>query len=171
MKQILLISFLGLWSATVATFAATDVKATKPAEGTEEVTVITADKLTADYKQHFALFEGNVVVTDPQMQLTSEKMNVTFDANSKIKAIRAEGKVNIRQTDKVAKADIATYDLDSGKIVLAGKPRVMRGKDVLEGEVITMFRNESRMLVYPRARLVVYPEKGGAHDQFFGTSK
>jgi lipopolysaccharide export system protein LptA len=71
----------------------------------------------------------------------------------------------------VAKADVATYDLDSCKIVLAGKPRVMRGKDVLEGEVITMFRNESRILVYPRARLVVYPEKGGAHDQFFGPGK
>jgi len=143
----------------------------KKADGEEEVTIITSDKLTADYKQHFALFDGNVVVTDPQMQLTSEKLNVIFDSNNKIKAIRADGQVVIRQTDKVAKSDVATYDLDSGKIVLSGKPRVMRGKDVLEGEVITMFRNESRILVYPRARLVVYPEKGGARDQFFGTGK
>ena len=167
MKKIVIIGLTGLLFATAAARAAE----TKKTDGDEEVTVITSDKLTADYKQHFALFEGNVVVTDPQMQLTSEKLNVTFDANNKIKALRAEGKVNIRQTDKVAKADVATYDLDSGKVVLTGKPRVMRGQDVLEGEVITMFRNESRILVYPRARLVVYPEKGGAHDQFFGTSK
>lgn len=167
MKKVFVIGLLGVLLAGAAARAAE----TKKADGVEEVTVITADKLTADYKQHFALFEGNVVVTDPQLQLTSEKLNVTFDANNKVKALRADGKVNIRQTDKVARADVATYDLETGKIVLSGKPRVMRGKDVLEGEVITMFRNESRILVYPRARLVVYPEKGGAHDQFFGPGK
>lgn len=154
-----------------ATLACTAAKDTQKTEGEEEVTIITSDKLTADYKQHFAIFDGNVVVTDPQMQLTAEKLTVTFDANNKIKNIKADGKVNIRQADKVAKSDVASYDLDSGKIVLSGKPRVMRGKDILEGELITMFRNESRILVYPRARLVVYPEKGGARDQFFGTGK
>lgn len=170
MKRFLLGSLLGvLLAAGVA--GAANKPAVKPAEGDEEVTIITADKLTADYKQHYATFESNVVVTDPQMQLTSEKLTVTFDANNKIKSIKAEGKVNIRQTDKVAKADEAVYDIDSGKVVLSGKPRVMRGKDMLEGETITMFRNESRILVYPRARLVVYPEKGGAREQFFGPNK
>ena len=144
---------------------------TASADGAEEVTIITSDKLTADYKQHFALFEGNVVVTDPQMQLTSERLTVTFDANNKIKTLKADGKVNIRQTDKLAKAETATYDIESGKVVLSGKPRVMRGKDMLEGDEITMFRNESRILVHPRARLVVYPERGGAREQFFGTNK
>ncbi len=162
---------LGLMALALAAGGLRAADKTKAAEGEEEVTIITSDKLTADYKQHFATFEGNVVVTDPQMQLTSEKLTVTFDAGNKIKSIKAEGKVNIRQTDKLAKANEATYDLDSGKIVLSGKPCVMRGKDMLEGETITMFRNESRILVYPRARLVVYPEKGGARGQFFGTDK
>ena len=168
MKRLLTIGLAGLLLAATSAFAAADVK---KADGGEDVTVITSDKLTADYKQHFALFEGNVVVTDPQMQLTSEKMNVTFDNNNKIKFIKAEGKVNIRQDDRLAKADVGTYDLETGKIVLTGNPRVTRGKDVLEGEVITMFRNESRVLVYPRARLVIYPQKGGARDQFFGPGK
>jgi len=169
-KRLFVLGALGLLLAAGAAGAA-NKPAAKAAEGDEEVTIITADKLTADYKQHYALFEGNVVVTDPQMQLTSEKLTVTFDANNKIKSIKAEGKVNIRQTDKVAKADEAVYDIDSGKVVLSGKPRVMRGKDMLEGETITMFRNESRILVYPRARLVVYPEKGSAREQFLGPNK
>lgn len=167
MKKFYVCAMLGLLLAAGAGRAA-DKDSAKKADGDEEVTIITSDQLTADYKQHYALFDGNVVVTDPQMQLTSEKLTVTFDANNKIKSIKAEGKVNIRQTDKLAKADVATYDIESGKIVLSGKPRVMRGKDMLEGEVITMFRNESRILVYPRARLVVYPERGGAREQFFG---
>lgn len=161
---------LGLLLATGSVGAA-DKDAAKKTEGEEEVTIITSDKLTADYKQHYALFEGTVVVTDPQMQLTSDRLTVTFDANNKIKTLKADGKVNIRQTDKLAKADTATYDIDSGKVVLTGKPRVMRGKDMLEGDEITMFRNESRILVHPRARLVVYPERGGAREQFFGTNK
>jgi lipopolysaccharide export system protein LptA len=169
-KSFLSIGLLGLLLVAGLAGAAGKPEA-KPAEGDEEVTIITADKLTADYKQHYALFEGNVVVTDPQMQLTSDKLTVAFDANNKIKSIKAEGKVNIRQTDKVAKAEEAIYDIDSGKVVLSGKPRVMRGKDMLEGETITMFRNESRILVHPRARLVVYPEKGGAREQFFGPNK
>ena len=166
MKKFFIYGLFGLLLASGAAGAA-DKAAAKKEEAEEEVTIITADQLTADYKKHFAMFEGNVVVTDPQMQLTSEKLTVTFDNNNKIKSIKAEGKVNIRQTDKVAKAETATYDIESGKIVLAGKPRVMRGKDMLEGEEITMFRNESRILVHPRARLVVYPEKGGAREQFF----
>jgi len=166
-KKFYMLALLGLL-LTAGSGRAADKDTAKKAEGEEEVTIITSDQLTADYKQHYALFDGNVVVTDPQMQLTSEKLTVTFDANNKIKSIKAEGKVNIRQTDKLAKADLATYDIESGKIVLSGKPRVMRGKDMLEGEVITMFRNESRILVYPRARLVVYPERGGAREQFFG---
>ncbi len=171
MKKFYLYALLGLGLAAGGVYAADKKVAAKPAEAEEEVTIITSDQLTADYKQHFALFEGHVVVTDPQMQLTSEKLTLTFDTNNKIKTIKAEGKVNIRQTDKLAKSDVATYDIDSGKIVLSGKPRVMRGKDMLEGEIITMFRNESRILVHPRARLVVYPEKGGAREQFFGNEK
>ena len=167
MKKFYVCAMLGLLLAAGAGRAA-DKDTAKKADAEEEVTIITSDQLTADYKQHYALFDGHVVVTDPQMQLTSETLTVTFDANNKIKSIKAEGKVNIRQTDKLAKADVATYDIESGKIVLSGKPRVMRGKDMLEGEVITMFRNESRILVYPRARLVVYPERGGAREQFFG---
>ena len=167
MKMTYMCGLLGLLLVAGGARAA-DKDAAKKTEGDEEVTIITSDKLTADYKQHYALFDGNVVVTDPQMQLTAEKLTVSFDANNKIKSIKAEGKVNIRQTDKLAKAETATYDIDSGKVVLSGKPRVMRGKDMLEGEIITMFRNESRILVHPRARLVVYPERGGAREQFFG---
>ena len=170
MKKALLHSMLGLLLAAGVAGAACK-PAAQPAEAEEEVTIITADKLTADYKQRYALFEGNVVVTDPQMQLTADKLMVTIDANNKLKSIKAEGKVNIRQADKLAKAEEATYDIEAGKIVMTGKPRVMRGKDMLEGETITMFRNESRILVHPRARLVVYPEKGGAREQFFGPNK
>jgi lipopolysaccharide transport protein LptA len=133
-----------------------------------DVTVITAEKLTFDYKKHYALFENNVLVTDPEMQLAADQMMVLFDEKGKAKSVKAEGRVTLRQTDKTAQAGLATYDFESGKIVLAIKPRVTRGRDMLEGEIITFWRNENRMICQPQARLVIYPEKGGVKDEFFG---
>lgn len=136
------------------------------AEG--ELTVITSDRLTFDYEKHFAVFEQNVKVTDPDMQLESDKLTVKFDEEGKAETIKADGRVTIQQADKTAKSAVATYEVATGKIVLAGKPRVTRGRDVLEGDVITFWRNENRMVCQPKARLVIFPEKGGAEDRFLG---
>lgn len=134
----------------------------------DAVTVITSEKLTFDYKKQYALFENDVLVTDPEMQLAADKLTVIFDAKGKARSIKAEGRVTIRQTDKTAQAGLATYDFETGKIVLAIKPRVTRGRDTLEGELITFWRDQNRMICQPQARLVIYPEKGGVKDQLFG---
>jgi lipopolysaccharide transport protein LptA len=127
-----------------------------------------AEKLTFDYKKQYALFENNVLVTDPEMQLAADRLTVLFDNKGKAQSIKAEGRVTIRQTDKTAQAGLATYDFETGKIVLAIKPRVTRGRDMLEGEIITFWRDQNRMICQSQARLVIYPEKGGVKDQFFG---
>jgi lipopolysaccharide transport protein LptA len=155
----------------VAAGAALSVAAAGEAEGgsaVEAVTVITSEKLTFDYKKQYALFENNVLATDPEMQLAADKLTVIFDAKGKAQSIKAEGRVTIKQTDKTAQAGLATYDFETGKIVLAIKPRVTRGRDTLEGELITFWRDQNRMICQPQARLVIYPEKGGVKDQLFG---
>ena len=131
-------------------------------------TVITSEKLTFDYKNHFAVFENNVLVTDPEMRLTSDKLTVQFNEKGAAKVIKAEGNVHITQLDKVARSQVATYDVDSGKIVLAGKPRVTRGRDTLDGEVITFWRDDNRMTCQSRARLVIHPDKDGSNKPFLG---
>ena len=155
----------------VAAGAALSAAAAGEAEGgsaMEAVTVITSEKLTFDYKKQYALFENNVLVTDPEMQLAADRLTVIFDAKGKAQSIKAEGRVTIRQTDKTAQAGLATYDFESGKIVLAIQPRVTRGRDVLTGELITFWRDENRMICQPQAQLVIYPEKGDAKDPLFG---
>lgn len=136
--------------------------------GVEDVTVITSARLTFDYNRRYAQFEENVVVADPEMKMAADRLTVQFDADGKVTSIKAEGRVKITQADKVAEAGVASYDVATGKIVLASKPRVRRGRDLLEGDVITFWRNENRMVCQPQARLVIYPEKGGMTDAFFG---
>ncbi len=129
------------------------------------VTVITSDRLTFDYNKQFALFEGHVVVTDPEMNLKSDTMTVRFTEDNEVETIVAEGHVQIIQVDKVAESGKATYDVATGKITLVDQPTVRRGKDLLEGEKIIFWRDENKMICEPRARLVIFPEKGGTRDQ------
>ena len=53
------------------------LRAEEAAKPTQE-TVITSDKLTFDYDDKFAQFEGNVFVNDPQMQIKCDKLLVRF---------------------------------------------------------------------------------------------
>jgi lipopolysaccharide export system protein LptA len=147
----------------------------KPLESSENVTVITAERLTYDHKNHYALLEENVVVIDPQMQLTSDKLLVQFeptekpDQSGKVSAIKAEGHVKMVQEDKNAECAVASYDVTSGKIVLAGNPRVRRGRDILEGDVITFWRDQNKMICQPQARLVIYPDdRSNSKDLLLG---
>jgi lipopolysaccharide export system protein LptA len=133
-----------------------------------DVTVITSDRLTFDYEQQYAYFEGHVVVTDPEMKLTSEEMTVLFNEESEVTSIEAVGDVRIQQDDKIANSGRAVYEVATGKIMLQEKPRVRRGKDLLQGDTITFWRDQNKMVCEPRARLVIFPEQGNTRDKLFG---
>lgn len=168
MKRFLVLA-CGLALVAPASIAAeTEPAAAAAAAEQDPATVITSDRLTFDAKQRVALFEFNVLVTDPKMQLAADKLTVSFDEKGQAKTIKAEGRVTITQLDRSAQSELATYDVPTGKIVLTGKPRITRGRDVLEGDVITYWRNEDRMICQPGARLLIYPEEGGVKDQFRG---
>lgn len=137
-------------------------------EASADATVITSDKLTFDYIKKFALFENNVVVNDPRMQMNANRLTIVFNEDGAAQTIKAEGKVLLTQDDKKARADVATYDVVSGRIVLAGgPPQVMQGRNILEGEVITFWRDQQRLECKPRARLVIYSEDQSEFDAFF----
>jgi len=130
--------------------------------------VITSDRLNYDAQKQFALFERNVVVNDPSLKMKCDKMTVRFNAKSEVELIDAEGNVVLSQSDKTAWAAKARYEVSTGRITLDGSPRVMRGRDMLLGDRITFWRDQNRMEVEPRARLIIYPEKGGVRDAVSG---
>ena len=137
-------------------------------EASPTATVVTADKLTFDYIKKFALFENNVLVNDPRLQLSADRLTIIFTEDGGAQTIKAEGSVLLTQGEKKARADVATYDVVSGRIVLAGgPPQVMQGRNILEGEVITFWRDEQRLECKPRARLVVYSEDFGDPEEYF----
>ncbi len=144
--------------------------AEQAAEGAAVTTEITSDRLVFDYKKKLAVFEDNVVVADPRLRLTARRLTVTFDENSNVETILAEGQVVITQEDKLATAEKAIYEVATGQIVLEGRPKIQRGSDTLEGTKITFWRDQNRLICQPGARLVIHPQKGSARDQILGTS-
>ncbi len=124
-----------------------------------EATVITSTRLTFDQQQHYALFEENVVVNDPSLHLVADRLTVFFTEENQAESIEAVGNVVIEQEDTTAWAQKATYDVTTGKIFLEGSPRIRRGRDILEGDTITFWRDDNRMICEPQARLVLFPGK------------
>lgn len=128
-----------------------------------EATVITSTRLTFDQLQQYALFEENVVVNDPSLHLVADRLTVFFTDENQAESIEAVGNVVIEQEDTTAWAQKATYDVTTGKIFLEGSPRIRRGRDILEGDTITFWRDDNRMICEPQARLVLFPGKDADH--------
>jgi lipopolysaccharide export system protein LptA len=165
-KWIWAVAWAGLCSGLPAQAAMEDNG--QSLEASPNATVITADKLTFDYIKKFALFENNVLVNDPRLQLSANRLTIVFTEDGGAQTIKAEGKVLLTQGDKKARSDVATYDVASGQIVLAGgPPQVMQGRNILEGEVITFWRDQQKLECKPRARLVVYSEDFGDAESYF----
>ena len=162
-----------MWAAALGLCAGLPARAAleddgRALEASATATVVTADKLTFDYLKKFAVFDGHVVVNDPRLQLSSDKLTIVFTEDGGAQTVKAEGKVLLTQGDKKARANVASYDVPSGKIVLAGgPPQVMQGRNILEGEVITFWRDGQKVECKPRARLVVYGEDFEGSDSFF----
>lgn len=133
-----------------------------------EATVITSKRLTFDQTHQYALFEEDVVVVDASMRLTADRLAVFFDENNQADMIEAVGNVVMKQEDTTAWARKATYSVEAGTIFLEGSPRIQRGRDVLEGDTITFWREDNRMICEPRARLVLFPDEGGSRDFLWG---
>ena len=129
-----------------------------------DLTVVTSDRLVYEGQKGYALFERNVVVSDPQMKMKADKLTIFFEGTNEVKTILAEGRVIMSQADKMAWAGRATYDVAAGKIVLEDSPRVMRGRDMMLGERITFWRDQNKVECWPKARLIMYPDKNRKMD-------
>lgn len=129
-------------------------------------TVITSTRLSFNQQQRTAIFEDHVVVTDPRVKITSDKLTVLFSEDNKMMAIEAEGNVVIQEGEKKAIGEKARYEVAEGKFVLSGRPspRVQSGRDMLSADIITFWRNTNRIQCEPNARLVIRSEQGVFKD-------
>ncbi len=129
------------------------------AAGEDAGTVITSRSLNFEQKKREAVFDGDVLVVDPQIRIKSDRLTVIFTEDNQVQKLFAEGRVQIEQEQLAASGGRADYDVAEGKVVLSVNPLVRRGRDMLTGETITFWRDSSRILCEPNARLVLHSER------------
>lgn len=121
-------------------------------------TVITSDRLTFDYNRMVAVFDGNVDARDPEVHMTGERLTVFFEGSNEVKSVTAIGNVRVYHRDRRAECDRAVYIKRLGQVEMTGNAKLYRGRDVVEGDAITFWLDEERMLVEP-GTLILYPEE------------
>jgi len=131
------------------------------AQAEDRITEITSDKLFFDYQEKQAIFTGNVVVTDPDLQLTADRLVIYMTPEDEIDKLDAEGNVEVKMEGLHSRSGKAVYTLGDGKIILTDSPQVSREGSVMQAEKITYWRLENRMEAFPRARVIMFrePEK------------
>ena len=107
---------------------------------------ITADHMKYDDTGYIVYFTGNVHVDDGQMKVDSDLLTVKLDENRDPNLIICEKNVIIRKEGTTTFSDRAEYFLPEEKVVLTGKPKVIRvnqkgQKQNMTGTKIIFYRN------------------------------
>ncbi len=121
-------------------------------KGASGPTKITSDRLEFDYHNFVALFDGHVVVTDPEFVLTTDKMLVFFENTNDVKRVDCVGNVDMRSDDIHAKAGRAIYTRENAQVVLQDEPVVTKeasdkDRQSVSGETIRIWLNDERVVV------------------------
>ena len=109
---------------------------------------ITSESLTADNKEHTALFEKNVVAKTTDMTIHADWMLVYYkEQGGDVTKIEAKGNVKVYQEAKVITANEMVYFADEEKVVFTGSPRAIDGDNVVTGTKITYYTRDDRSVV------------------------
>ena len=121
-------------------------------------TVITSDQLEFDYQNFVALFDGHVVVKDPEFTLRTDRMLVTFENSNDVKRVDCIGNVDMVSDDIHAVCGKATYTRENALVVMADEPVVMKGADQrVAGQVINIWLDDERVEVKNGAAVEAKP--------------
>jgi lipopolysaccharide transport protein LptA len=124
-------------------------------------TVITSDTLMFDYGRRLAIFDGNVVVKDSELTLTTDRLKASFTEKNDVEFMEAVGRVVLIQGDRKGECQKATYSAASGQIVLTAKKGekvvLRRARDSVQGDEVIINVNSEKVICRP-GMLKIYPE-------------
>jgi lipopolysaccharide export system protein LptA len=148
---------------------------------------IDSDSLELDYKASMVTYTGNVHVAQGDVNMTSDKLSITYDPNAvrrpdqaeapkpksaagndaeRIKQIVAEGNVKIRQGNRLAEGQRAVFDQAKQTVVLSDGAVLHDGPNQVAGERVIVYLQEERSVVESgsrsRVKAVLYPGKDDA---------
>ena len=122
--------------------------AEEPSKKIKGPITVTSETLTADNKQHTALFEKSVIAKTADMTIHADWMLVYYrEEGGDVTKIEAKGDVKVYRDAKVITSKEATYFADEEKVVFTGSPRAIDGQNVVSGTKIIYFTKDDRSIV------------------------
>ena len=99
-------------------------------EKTAARTVITARTLEYEYKRYVAIFEKDVHIVDPMLDVKAERLVVLFDEEGSIKSATATGAVELFHENSKGSCQKAIYMVKEGEVILLGAVVLSNGDRV-----------------------------------------
>lgn len=96
---------------------------------------VTADELTVNRQAGGATFAGNVLVVQGEMRLSADKVDVEYAGDGQgIRRLVASGGVTLATPSDAAEAREATYEIESGALVMSGEVLLTQGPSTIAGD-------------------------------------
>lgn len=171
----------GQTAATTTVKKKPKAKVTRPKSEPEPPIEIVADRLDAYNDKKLVVFSGNAVATQGKRVMKSDKILLFYrqDADGKTKPppgpgsiasggdlerIEAEGNVMITEEDRTVTGEKAVFEQEKQQIVITGNTVLKEGKNVIQGQKITVYLAENRAVVdgeeKKRVTATIYPQEG-----------
>ena len=106
---------------------------------------IEARELEVEDKTNSATFQGDVVVSQGDTKLKTQRLRVYYDGSAsgavqqRISRLEASGRVHISAQDQTATGDQASFDMNRQVMVMTGKEVVLsQGPNVVVGNRLTI---------------------------------
>lgn len=100
---------------------------------------VSADQLSVNQKDGSAVFAGNVIVTQSDMELHARTVTVVYAQDKKaIAQLHAEGGVTLKAGQNAASADDAVYTVATSELVLKGHVLLTETGATLAGESLVI---------------------------------
>lgn len=119
---------------------------------------VTADKLDVNQADGSAVFDGNVIVGQGEMRMTSSRLRVEYGTGQEIEKLIASGGVTFVNGAEAAESRDAVYSVKSGIIVMTGAVILTQGASALAGERLSVDMKAGTGVMTGRVRTILQPE-------------
>lgn len=127
-----LLSTPGFAQGALVAFGDVNQDTTQPVE-------VEADNLAINQADGTAVFTGNVVIVQGEMQLSAAKVKVFYhEVTKRIERLHATGGVTVVSGEDAAEGEEANYNIDTGEIVMTGDVLLVQGNNALSAAHMTI---------------------------------
>jgi lipopolysaccharide export system protein LptA len=110
---------------------------------------VAADRIEVQDRADRAIFSGNVIVRQAQLQLTAQRLTVAYSSAGgiQIERIDASGGVFLRSPSETARGQYAIYDINERLITLVGGVTLTRGESRVSGGRLVLDLDSGRAVM------------------------